>query len=148
VKRSTIYASVMLVVAALLVYAGTAVWRSHVQPRRILQERLNLSAMAVRVLAMDDNVSVRGGSVTWTLAITDGGERALQDRCKIAGSFRKIYAAPVLTTATPQIRGAEMKATAATPAVCLLVEWPASDEASGGEIVLLSNMLQLTMWSD
>jgi hypothetical protein len=143
------YVVISIVVLAILIgVGGSSVWSSYVLPRRLMANHLGMQPPAVRILARDSQLGVRGGGVTWTMAITDGREYAMLRLCKGEGSFRKIHAAPVDTTTSPESSLPLAEMSAAAPRACLLSEWSASSKTDGGEIVLSSNLLQLSTWAE
>ena len=99
------------------------------------------------VIAIDDFSSVRGVGATWTLVITDGSERDLAAKCKKLGQFRRIHGAR-LNTVAPTGSSLAQSEPPSNSSACLVAEWMPNGESLGGEIVLFSNLLQLSVWDE
>ena len=124
----------------------------YLEPRQLLRMHVGDQLANYRLLAVDDYMTIRGGTVTWTFAVQAFHENTLASKCKQATSVRTIGAyykfAPKPLAPGEAAPTFPPKPKLSDASGCLLADWEDPAKKDGGSAILSGNLLQIEVWYD
>jgi hypothetical protein len=139
--------------AALIISDATMLGVMYFKPRDLLRKHIEEPRTNFRLLAINDNRSLRSGDISWTFSLQRQHELALRVRCKreatlgAVGAIYKIEAEPSTHSTLPSISPSP-KQSRDGDLGCLLATWTDVSRNGGGEAILSGNLVQVNTWYD